>query len=135
MRRRKTALAAALGAALLGALLVAPPALAAPVAVAADANTWQADGRVDVVRYSADAGSGPNVVAEPKALALCRDGSIHYAGGTFKKVNGIPRTEVAAITAWSAATPNATLLPWDAEPSGTHTIHKGSLIPSSVNTL
>ena len=77
----------------------------------------------------------PNVSAEIKALALSPDGTALYLGGTFKKVNTVARSLVAAVSAYSATATTATLLAWDPEPSGTDTTDKGSLIPAIVNSL
>lgn len=228
VRRRLAAVAVG---AVVGSLLAAGPAEAAPVTVAADTGTWQTDGRVDAVAYSPDgltlylagtfhhlcppkatscgatttgnvaidnlaalnvasgapvtafrpqpdgevlslvpAADGatlyaggvfnhigtlarhkvaalspatgaavstwrPNVGAQVKALALSPDGSVLYLGGDFKAVDSVPRIELAAVTTYSPTATAATVLPWDPEPSGTDTTDKGSLIPSTVNSL
>jgi hypothetical protein len=212
-------------------LLVAPPALAAPVPVTPDGFVWQTDGRVDTVAYSADgsviflgglfhtlcppaaatcsnttpgavavdylaavsavtgapitswrpepdgevealrlstdgttlyaggvfgrlagevhhrlgalvAASGtarstwqPNVAAAVKALAMSPDGSALYIGGAFQRVNGTARPLLAVLTAYSAAAPAATLLPWSPAPSGSDTVDKGVLVRATVNSL
>jgi large repetitive protein len=77
----------------------------------------------------------PNVSALVNALALSPDGSTLYLGGDFKKVSTVARTELAAVTAYSTSAPKSTLLPWNPAPSGTTTIDKGNLIPSTINSL
>ena len=77
----------------------------------------------------------PNVGAQVKAIALSPAQDTVYFGGVFKTVNAVPRSLLAAVSAYSAATPAASLLPWDPEPSGTDTVDKGSAVPAIVNSL
>lgn len=77
----------------------------------------------------------PDFSADVKSLALSPDSSILYLGGNFVTVNGVARARLAAVTTYSAATPVATLLPWDPEPTGSTTIDKGVLIPTTINSV
>lgn len=77
----------------------------------------------------------PAINSAVKALALSPDGSIVYAGGAFTTIDGASRPRMAAMSAYSAATPTEVLQPWSPAPSGTNTIDKGSLMPTSINSL
>jgi hypothetical protein len=90
------------------ALLTAVPAGAAPVAVGADAGTWQVDGRVDAVAYNGDA-------------------SVAYLAGTFHHMCPPTDTNCTATTADAVAIDNlaaidvatgAPITAWRPQPDG-----------------
>jgi hypothetical protein len=77
----------------------------------------------------------PNVSAQVKTLALSPDASTVYLGGDFATVSGATRHELAALSTYTSTKTTPTVLPWDPEPTGTTTVDKGVLIPSTVNSL
>jgi hypothetical protein len=77
----------------------------------------------------------PVINSSVKALGLSPDGAIVYSGGLFTTVDAHSRPLLAAMSAYSAATPKETLLPWSPAPSGTNTFDKGSLVPATINSL
>lgn len=77
----------------------------------------------------------PNVSAQVKSIALSPDSSMVYLAGDFATVSGLTRHSLAALTTYLPTRTTATVLPWDPEPTGTTTIDKGSLIPTTINSV